>query len=171
MKKTLTYTLYQVLLLLLFPLFFASCNAEDDVIEIFTGKTWKLTFIATEGSYEQVDFWSGNEAARKKSMEELAKSGTFILNFNGDEINGVVEGEMTGRGISSSITGTWRADGGTRELTLGARTTGSESDMLGKAFLTGIQNAQSYSGDSKNLFIYYKDGQTTKYMAFHPVNQ
>ena len=95
MKKTLTYTLYHVLLLLLFPLFFASCNTEDDVIEIFTGKTWKLTFIATEGSYEQVDFWSGNEAARKKSMEELAKSGTFILNFNGDEINGVVEGEIS----------------------------------------------------------------------------
>ena len=47
------------------------------------------------------------------------------------------------------------------------RTSGNDSDILAQAFLTGLQNAVRYSGDSQYLYIYYEDGQTTKCMAFH----
>lgn len=34
--------------------------------------------------------------------------------------------------------------------------------------MQGLRNAYRYSGDSQNLYIYYKEGQTVKFMAFRP---
>ena len=51
-----------LLWMLLCPLL-AGCTNDDDVIAIFTGKSWKLTYIAAEGTNKQYDFWGGNETA------------------------------------------------------------------------------------------------------------
>ena len=163
MKKILTLLLCAVLLPLL-----AGCDGSDDVAEIFTGKTWKLTYIALEGQHQWVDFWDGNEAARQRSMKELEKSATFTVTFQGSEAEGVVGGEFEAQAINGRTTGYWSADGGSRKLsTTNIRTTGSDTDALARAFTAGLRNARRYSGDSQNLYIYYEDGQTTKCMAFH----
>ena len=41
------------LMLLAILLGFSACNNEDDVMEIFNNKTWKLSRIATEKGKEQ----------------------------------------------------------------------------------------------------------------------
>ena len=45
------------LMLLAILLGFSACNNEDDVMEIFNNKTWKLSRIATEKGKEQ--FYQG----------------------------------------------------------------------------------------------------------------
>ena len=37
----------------------------------------------------------------------------------------------------------------------------AESDPLAIAFVRGLQNAIRYGGDSKNLYIYYKDNDNS----------
>lgn len=163
MKKKLTY----LLLLLLLPLL-GGCDTEDNVLEIFTGKTWKLTYIALEGQHQMFDFWNENTDAAQRSLQLLEQGSTFIIEFNGSETADYVGGDFEAQAVNRSITGNWAANGASRELSLNnLRTSGNDSDILAQAFLTGLQNAVRYSGDSQYLYIYYEDGQTTKCMAFH----
>lgn len=163
MKKKLTY----LLLLLLLPLL-GGCDTEDNVLEIFTGKTWKLTYIALEGQHQMFDFWNENTGAARRSLQLLEQGSTFIIEFNGSETADYVGGDFEAQAVNRSITGNWAANGASRELSLNnLRTSGNDSDILAQAFLTGLQNAVRYSGDSQYLYIYYEDGQTTKCMAFH----
>jgi len=163
MKKRLTY----LLLLLLLPLL-GGCDTEDNVLEIFTGKTWKLTYIALEGQHQMFDFWNEDTDAARRSLQLLEQGSTFIIEFNGSETADYVGGDFEAQAVNRSITGNWAANGASRELSLNnLRTSGNDSDILAQAFLTGLQNAVRYSGDSQYLYIYYEDGQTTKCMAFH----
>lgn len=46
---------------------------------------------------------------------------------------------------------------------------GTDTDKyLGKAFMDGLKSAFKYGGDNKNLYIYYKEGQTVKFISFAP---
>ncbi len=163
MKKKLTY----LLPLLLLPLL-GGCDTEDNVLEIFTGKTWKLTYIALEGQHQMFDFWNEDTDAARRSLQLLEQGSTFIIEFNGSETADYVGGDFEAQAVNRSITGNWAANGASRELSLNnLRTSGNDSDILAQAFLTGLQNAVRYSGDSQYLYIYYEDGQTTKCMAFH----
>ena len=163
MKKKLTY----LLLLLLLPLL-GGCDTEDNVLEIFTGKTWKLTYIALEGQHQMFDFWNEDTDAARRSLQLLEQGSTFIIEFNGSETADYVGGDFEAQAVNRSITGNWAANGASRELSLNnLHTSGNDSDILAQAFLTGLQNAVRYSGDSQYLYIYYEDGQTTKCMAFH----
>lgn len=163
MKKKLTY----LLLLLLLPLL-GGCDTEDNVLEIFTGKTWKLTYIALEGQHQMFDFWNEDTDAARRSLQLLEQGSTFIIEFNGSETADYVGGDFEAQAVNRSITGNWAANGASRELSLNnLRTSGNDSDILAQAFLTGLQNAVRYSGDNQYLYIYYEDGQTTKCMAFH----
>ena len=50
-------TYIQLLLVVLFLPVLSACDQEDDVIDIFTGKTWYMTYIAVEGQNKMYDFW------------------------------------------------------------------------------------------------------------------
>lgn len=167
MKKAIKNIGHILLIISMFTTF-SGCNNEDDVIKIFTGKTWKLSFIATEGSIKQFDFWNGNESAYNNSMQALKNENNFILNFDGSNLSGITGGGFNGRGIITSINGSWRANGETNELSIAIEGSPTENDVLGQAFITGLKNAFHYRGDENNLYIYYKEGQTTKFLAFSP---
>ena len=69
-------------LLLLLPAL-SACNHTDDVIDIFTGKTWTLTGIFyDQGSNDWcMDYWN-NEEAWETSSKLLSKAGHFTLPFH-----------------------------------------------------------------------------------------
>jgi len=142
------------------------CEQEDDVIDIFTGKMWKLTYIYMEGNYATpLDQWDGDEEAMKASMELAKKAGNFTLEFNGGRLNtGGLGGTFTGRAVNATIQGHWQADGKSRALQFSdVRYEGKETDLYAKAFLSGLSaNMTHYSGDSKNLYLHYKEGQLMK---------
>lgn len=156
-----------LLMLILLPLL-GGCDEEDDVMEIFTGKTWKLTYIALEGQHQMFNFWNNDTNAAKRSMQLLEQESSFTVEFNGSELTEYVGGDFEALAVNCSLRGNWAANGASRELRLiDIRTSGNDTDVLARAFRTGLTNAIRYSGDSQNLYIYYEDGQTTKYMAFH----
>lgn len=168
--KTIRKFSYLVLIISILSIL-SSCNNEDDVIKIFTGKTWKLSFIANEGTQRQYNFWgeagmTAGNTAYENSMDALKKEVNFILNFEGGDLNGTAGGSFGGRATNASVSGTWNANGESNKLNITVEGNPSDKDVLGKAFVTGLQNAIRYEGDEKNLYIYYKDGQTTKFLAF-----
>lgn len=164
-KKLFTGLLIAILLPLL-----SACDEGDDVAQIFTGKTWKLTYIALEGQHKQFDFWNNDAEAQRRSMQLLEGEANFTLTFYGGDEKSEGAGEFDGVGANQQFSGRWNADGVSRELhisNISATAGSSETDILARAFVNGLPNATSYSGDDQNLFIYYTDGQTTKCMAFH----
>ncbi len=78
-------------------------------------------------------------------------------------------GTFSGRATSVNTSGEWNANGENRELRLTIKNTGNDSDVyLGKAFIEGLKSAFKYGGDDKNLYIYYHEGATTKFISFAP---
>ena len=146
-----------------------ACNNKDDVMEIFTGKTWKLTRLTTEGSSNR--FLSGlwdNENSYNNSIEKLNSSGNYILNFYGDNQSAeLIEPKFNANGINAKITnGTWKADGISKELVLSGKVTGAETDPLAKEFMKALLLIYKYEGDNRTLTLYYKDGKINKIMGF-----
>ena len=91
------------------------------------------------------------------------------MNFEGSDVNGELMGTtVTGHGIHSNADGTWKADGKSQSLSLNVKINGAESDPLGKAFISGLQNVYKYEGDANSLTLYFKDGPTTRVMGFTP---
>ena len=115
------------------------------------------------------DFWQGDQAARTKSFETL-KGENYTLVFDGAELgNSIGGGTFSGKATSAKVSGTWNANGENRKLTLDTKSTGTDADSyLGKAFVEGLKNAVRYGGDNKNLYIYYNEGSTTKFISFAP---
>lgn len=149
----------------------SGCSNEDDVVGIFTGKTWKLSRLTDKDSERQFYFglWQ-DEKAERKSREALRAKGNFTLNFEGTELDGELMGTTAnGQGIRSSVSGTWNVDGKSQSLSLNLKVSGSaESDALAKAFISGLQNVYKYEGDANSLTLYFKDGQTIRVMGFTP---
>ena len=57
-------SIFQIVgLLLLLPLF-SGCNDSDDVAAIFTGKTWKLTYITLKDGNKMIDLWEEMKKAK-----------------------------------------------------------------------------------------------------------
>ena len=64
----------------------SGCDNEDDLIEIFAGKTGKLSRLTTKDSSQRFlpNLWN-NEKDYNSSMDALNKENTFTLNFEGSE--------------------------------------------------------------------------------------
>ena len=97
-------TYIQLLLVTLFVPVLSACDQEDDVIDIFTGKTWYMTYIAVEGQNKMYDFWQGDQDAREKSFKTIAGD-NYTLVFDGAEVNGTAGGTFTGKATSASVNG------------------------------------------------------------------
>lgn len=155
----------RLLCLCLLPLAEA-CGMEDDVVEIFTSHEWKLSYIAAEGSNDLFDFWSGNEKAREQSLNYSRRRNTYRLEFSGVNSGSGVNGTFTGYVVSGNISGPWQANPEGRTLTLTVTQAPNETDVYARAFVDGLRHAFRYEGDTSNLFIYYRDGQTVKRLGF-----
>lgn len=61
-------TYIQLLLVALFVPVLSACEQEDDVIDIFTGKTWYMTYIAVEGQNKMYDFLARRPGCKRKEF-------------------------------------------------------------------------------------------------------
>lgn len=160
MRKRFIYKILGALLLL--PLL-SGCNDSDDLQAIFIGKTWKLTYINVKDQYGMMDGFT------KESLKIFQDSkDAYFINFSGVEESNKISGNIAGKVITAGINGTWSADGKNNQFKADIQNI-NESDGLAKAFITGLTNASSYSGDMNNLFLYYKPSgsEQTFVLAFH----
>lgn len=168
MKKRLILKVLGLLLLL--PMF-SGCNDTDDVAGIFTGKTWKLTYITVKDSHQMFNFWGNDNKAREQSMKLLDETGRYVITFNGMEESNIITGTLSGTVITSTFTGSWSANGKDNQFNASIQGGNESSDILAKNFIEGLNNATSYGGDERNLYLYYKPSgsQQTLSLVFHVV--
>ena len=157
-------SIFQIVgLLLLLPLF-SGCNDSDDLQGIFTGKTWKLTYINLK------DKGGGMNGFSEKNIKILNENQeSYTITFTGtEEDNRISNGAVKGRIITADLTGTWSANGKNNEFHASV-TNVNENDDLAKEFIKGLNNASSYIGDDNGLFLYYNPAgsQQTYVLAFH----
>lgn len=157
-------------LMLLLP-FLMGCNTSDDVLDIFTGKTWKLTVISdSKGKTDWHDYWGGDDAARQASMKLLDGENNFTITFAGVELeSGNIEGTYGGRGVNDVLSGKWTANGKSNSFTTSDQATpGAKDNILEKAFIYALINAYKYEGDTNGyLKIYFKDEGYDRYLMFN----
>lgn len=145
---------YLLLLFLMLP-FISACERSDDVMGIFTGKTWKLTYITRSGSNKPAlyDFWD-NAKTYETALKEMNKEGAYTLIFSGEETDDAAKGTFTGKLHTLDYKGNWSADGKSNEFHT-SNVTGGTKALLDSYFIEGIENATRYSGNYDNLYLYY----------------
>ncbi|NDV84566.1 DUF4847 family protein [Bacteroides sp. 51] len=160
---------YALLLLLLLPAL-SACDQTDDVLDIFTGKTWKLTNIYTsKGKVCIDDYFTGvSPEVKKESMRLWAMKDNFTISFTGAEVDDGVTGEYAGRGAHTTISGKWNANGSNNAFSTNQGDPAGNEDLLGQVFIRAIKTAYKYEGDTAgNLTIYFKEGSTDKYLLLY----
>ena len=153
MKKRLILKVLGLLLLL--PMF-SGCNDTDDVAGIFTGKTWKLTYITKANGHGWYNF--PDIADESNVMEYINGKKTFMLVFSGS-----VEDDI--------IHGTWSANGKNQEFGMKVEkgTPIDSKDRIAEKILEGMRKANSYKGsDSRNLYLYYQTDKEDLCLVFAP---
>lgn len=152
----------RLLLLLLIPAL-SGCNDTDDVQKIFTGKTWKLTYITEKDEHRMID------GIPPKSLEKLETIGnTYTITFLGAKEDDMISGTFSGKVITTNLNGTWSANGKSNDFRATIQNI-NETDVLAKEFIKGLTTASSYGGDEKNLYLYYtpSGSQKTYSLVFH----
>ncbi|MGI6218743.1 MAG: DUF4847 family protein [Bacteroidaceae bacterium] len=134
-----------------------SCNDEDDVNEIFTGKTWKLTYLGSTDDWE--DLSSGVNLNNYATEKRPLKSYTVIF----------YEGSVRITGAENTVwTGTWSADGKNNTFHInitekqGEGTTANE-----KTFLEQVAGACYYRGSAVLLRLF--DSERSNFVQFGPL--
>jgi len=155
---------YILLLFLLLPTL-SACDQTDDVLDIFTGKTWKLTNIFdSKGRVCIDDYFIGvSEKVKEESIKLWDKKDNFTLGFTGVEADGKAKGEYIGRGAHTTFSGKWEADGKSNAFSTNQGDPSGSEDLLAKVFINAIKNAYKYQGDTNgNLTIYFKEEKSNK---------
>lgn len=157
-----------LLIVALVPLF-AGCETEDELVPMLVGKTWKMSRLTTKGSDKQFCLEWDTDEDYQTSMAYFAVSSYYVISFDGAIIDDELVGnEVSLRGVDCSATGTWYGDGSTHEMSFDLSLSGTETDPLAVLFIEGLQSVYSYSGDTNNLNLYFKDGTTTYVIGFTP---
>ena len=151
---------------LMLPLLFGSCNNTDDVQSIFTGRTWRLSYIAQKGKNGMLDPYRFSDVTQTNYNAWDASTGdrSFRIDFDGTTTDNVIAGTFDGFG-SVTMTGTFQADGKNNEF-LSRVTKSSQSvssDNYAKKIIEGMKNANSYTGDNNNLYIYFEYQSAQQY--------
>ena len=164
MKKRLILKVLGLLLLL--PMF-SGCNDTDDVAGIFTGKTWKLTYITKANGHGWYKFADVDDS---NIMEYADGKKTFMLVFSGTVEDDIIQGTFTGSGAINA-NGTWSANGKNQEFgkKVEKGTPIDSKDRIAEKILEGMKKANSYKGsDSRNLYLYYQTDKENLCLVFAP---
>lgn len=154
------------LILLFIPFLMGSCNDTDDVQSIFTGRTWRLTYITKKNSHGWYSFPGVDNSVVESYLNGKRN---FVIDFSGSTTDGIISGDFLGS-ESVSASGTWRANGKSNDFSMTVqRSSVKESkDTLGKYIIEGLKSASSYTGDNNNLFLYYEYNSETLCLVFAP---
>ncbi len=161
MKKRLILKVLGLLLLL--PMF-SGCNDTDDVAGIFTGKTWKLTYITKANGHGWYKFADVDDS----NIMEYADGRKLSCWFSGTVEDDIIQGTFTGSGASTPTEPGVR----TAKPEFGMkveRNSHRQQRPHRRKILEGMKKANSYKGsDSRNLYLYYQTDKENLCLVFAP---
>ncbi len=122
----------------------AACSDEDSLEEIFSSHKWYVTNI----------YFTATNASALSDMSILYRKDSYYIEFSD---NGTLRGKTASQ--NPEFTGTWKADGSSRSLSIKVSGNTSQNDGgASELMLKVLNNAASYSGDSNVLTIKTKNG-------------
>lgn len=131
----------------------ASCDNEDDIADIFVGRTWYVTGATVNG--QSID---GDEL-----KEIYSQADSYHLTFTTTAFSGCLV-------AGSTLSGTWTADGKNHTISLQIKDAANvESSTVSRNIYYILRGATSYKGDVNELRI-YKDSQNFV-RFYHTKNQ
>lgn len=108
---------------------FASCSNEDDIDEIFIGKTWYMNGATVNGLRLNSDV---------KIFYTEDGSGAYYITFSNGTFNGMMS-------AGDSFSGTWKANGKKQSITLDVKNSPDMSTTFDRQIFNIISNSTSYS--------------------------
>lgn len=87
-RDTVKYIALLFCLTLVIP-FLSGCNDTDDVQKIFTGKTWKMTYITKKNEHSWYKFTDVSEAIYK-SYDPINGTKAFKIAFTGSTEDNII---------------------------------------------------------------------------------
>lgn len=156
------------LMVLLLPFLLGSCNDSDDVQKIFTGKTWRMTYIVKKNEYSWYKF-PGVDEKILDSYNPLTGTRYFKVEFTGSTENDIISGDFVGSG-AVVMNGTWQANGvdNTFSTRVKSSSVKDSKDTLGKFIIEAMTKATLYTGDEHNLYLYFEYNAETLCIVFTP---
>ncbi len=131
--------------LFVFPfLLLNGCNEEDDV-DIFVGRTWKISNL----------FNAKGAPLSPEKGEALAKEGSFYIKFE-------TETTFIGRTQTQEFNGTWSVDLKERTISLRFKEGAKPADPLSLQVIEALQRVVSYEGDYN--FLKLKEADSPAYV-------
>lgn len=133
-------TVYTLFIYMAIVLGLAGCKNEDDIEEIFVGKTWYIT-----GGYVQGRPLAGDD------LHTLCQSSQeYLVSFSQDTFTGVLSG--------TTYAGKWEANGKKRSFRLEIRQEANPQSQLDRLIYSTMKNATRYEGDSNIIRLHADDG-------------
>ncbi|MBQ9640892.1 MAG: DUF4847 family protein [Bacteroidaceae bacterium] len=117
-----------------------SCKREDDLSEIFEGKTWYIT-----SAYIQGRPLGGNDLKTFYASETA-----FLISFGKETFTGTLSDGNT-------FSGTWEANGKTQQFHLNIQNEAMPSATLDRFIYNTLKRAVRYEGDANILKLYEDD--------------
>lgn len=152
MKK---YSLFLIITLIVTLL--SGCNNSEDVKQLITGKTWRLSCYYYKNGNTAIDRYPN---ANKILMDNMDG---FYLTFYENNT-------FSGKGAKCSFSGTWRGDGKNNDFSMNInQLSGAESETIAIDFINAVKGVVSYKSDYNNLELYYK--YKNEYMSFYVKKQ
>lgn len=135
-------------LVLLLLLSFTSCSQEDDIKEIFVGKTWYMNGGVINGMKLNSEI---------KNFYTDAGEGAYYISFSTDTFQGVLSSGVT-------FAGTWSADGKNQSIKFNVTQKPNTTLLFDKQIYNIISEPSSYSSGADFMHL-SKDGDNTVYFG------
>ena len=130
-----------------------SCDASDDIDEIFISGTWNVGNFYHGGKWDKV-----NDGARPKYTKE-----EDIKALNALTVTFLNDGTLQGKVAGGTFTANWQADGKDRTVSItNLKTTGITPSGKSKELIEALKSAAYYKGDSNYLKL--ADGEKKSYV-------
>jgi len=135
---------YIYILIAMMTFVLSSCNKEDDINEIFVGKTWYV-----------IGYTINNTDAPQSDLGALFNngSGCYYFSFKANRFTACLSDGRT-------FSGSWVANGKNKSLTLTIDNAPSIANALDKTLYGIIEKACAYEGDANLMNI--KDNNSNK---------
>lgn len=125
-------------LCILTSIIYTSCNLEDDIDEIFIGRTWYMVGGKLNGKELNTEV---------KNFYSSAGTNAYHIDFQPGTFTGVLE-------LGVNFSGTWQVNAKTRDMSFHYKNEPSPNSPFDHNVYSVIKNIQYYKGDSRTLILY-----------------
>lgn len=127
-----------------------ACSNEDDIDEIFVGKTWYMTGIVINGT---------TSSEETRNFYKDADANCYFITFSSDNFQGKLSSDV-------NFSGTWEANGKHQTITLHLQQRPNPDLLFDKQLLHILASVKSYKSGADFLHLNDNNQNTIRFGSF-----